>query len=229
VKQCFHHGPIRAPAKKYPLTAPALIHHCRDLAHPPYAPGHPYLLFGASYFSNSLVFSSAHTSQASRTCSQPCRAAAVAISVTRAAHAPHAQARTAPHRTVAGIPASAQTLIPRTAPTHTCAHIITTNVTIAASLLFQTSPSAPCACHPPNSLGPLRPRETQTSCVPRLRRRRPRCSMSCMYVFFFPSISSTVRFPQRACGGAPGTCLRCTQARGVRGATVSQCSGRLPR
>jgi hypothetical protein len=69
VKQCFHHGPIRAPAKEHPLTAPALIHRCRDLAHPPYAPGHSYLLFRASYFSNSLVFLSAHVSQASRTCS----------------------------------------------------------------------------------------------------------------------------------------------------------------
>jgi hypothetical protein len=123
------------------------------------------------------------------------------ISVTRAAQPTSPTPRSAPHRTVAGIPASAQTLIPRTAPTYTCAHIIAINVIITASLLLQTFPPAPCACQKPNSLGPLRPRETQTSCVPRLRRRPIVPCRACMFSFSLPFLPRC-DFPNGRVAGA---------------------------
>jgi hypothetical protein len=106
VKHCFHHGPIR-PRQKITSN--------RSNAHPslprPSTPTHSTSLaihtcFSARlvFFFNPLLFPSAHVSQASSTCSQPCRAAAVGISVTRAAPIQPSPAQPtpptpAPHRT----------------------------------------------------------------------------------------------------------------------------------
>jgi hypothetical protein len=130
VKHCFHHGPIR-PRQKITSNRsnahPSLPRPSTPTARPwPSILAFPRVLFFFQSSALSLgarIPSKQYLQPALQSRSGRYLGYARSPNPTQpsAAHAPHA--RTAPHRTVAGIPASAQTLIPRTHPhTHVHAH-----------------------------------------------------------------------------------------------------------